>query len=596
MRLILLLAAALPVTLTASTLGNYSSQSSHLAEPETLIPVISETADFWLPAYDQTNGGFFSEVDMQGNPENTNKAVVIQSRNAYGMIKAFQVTGDDSYLDLAEGALQFMYDHGWNEAQGGGWWGMLRGNGAVETASWANWTNNDVWSFWNHYQLLGIGHMVEVTDGALHRQWLETGNTWNDTYMWDSRAGFEGYYNTVAWGPGAGSSKGFTPTVDAVTTNALQNVLVSRDAFRVERLTALGDNILDYLVASMDDPRIVGGHAPGWSTDWELNINDDSSSIGHMIKTGWCLARAFLINPQERFRAGAERILDDIWTYEDSQGDEAIHKASGAPRGSINLITGDVSGDGDWWTVEQAFTGPIMTWYISRKPEYLEMADGALNFFMNNYLDTVNGEVYSVVDRNGRVRNNNKGDTFKGAYHSIELYYLAYLYGNLYLHNQPVELYYKFEAQDTERAVSLWPLAFEDHKLVIKTVEKDGVTYTDFDPDTRTINIPADETGIYKVTFANRYPFNVPPGHGDDWYEDWMGRVWFSETFFPWIYKPGLGWTYIFGYEKDGSWLYTTDESLGYVYTAPDIWPWVYSTELMDWEYLWVDLEVEPTE
>jgi len=48
-----------------------------------------------------------------------NKNVLTQSRDAYAMVRAFQLTGDESYLSYARGALDFMYEHGWDKEFGG---------------------------------------------------------------------------------------------------------------------------------------------------------------------------------------------------------------------------------------------------------------------------------------------------------------------------------------------------------------------------------------------------------------------------------------------------------------------------------------------
>lgn len=249
-------------------------------------------------------------------------------------------------------------------------------------------------------------------------------------------------------------------------------------------------------------------------------------------------------------------------------------------RGSINVFNGWVSGTADWWTVEQGFTAGIMNWYLSRKPEYLRMADESLRFFMDYYYDYDNGEVFSVVSNSGSVTNSKKGDMFKAGYHSVELFHLVYLYGNLYYHNRPVTLYYNFEPADSARTVHLWPLAIEDGRLLISEVSLDGANYADFDPAARSLAIPAGTGGVYAVTFESRYTTN-PPAHLDDaWWNDWFGWYFHDRQAWPWVYHASLGWSYAFGNDKSRTGWFYNPEGGFYFYASEAFHPYIYRSDV----------------
>lgn len=588
MRLTLcLLASALAL---ASSLAHAQSdgalRSSHLAAPETLLPIIVQSADFWKPAYDDQFGGFFSEVDLSGQPTSNDKAVLSQSRNAYAMVKAFMISGDEEYLAYADGALRFMYEFGW-DADNPGWHGALTRTGELDNNP--PWPNNGKWSFWQHYMLLGIGVMVEATADSFHNDWLALGNQVNDEFMWDDRPGFEGYYHRANESWTQPERKGFTPTVDAITTNSLRNYLLTRSEFRRQRLEDVADNIVDHLLGAKDNGNVRVSFPSEFDADWVVNNGSEITSIGHHIKTGWCLARAYLILGEDRFRHGFVRLFDETWWY--GQGDPAVtpmfNREVGYPYNQVNWQTGEVTDTiSDWWTIEQAFTGPIMGWYVTRKPEYLAMADGALAFFMDHYYDYEKGEVFSRVREDGVVTSAAKGDMFKAGYHSIELFYLAYLYGNLYLHNRPVELFYRFTPTAEDRAISLWPLAFPDGDLVILDVERDGTAISTFDRDRRTLNVAAGEGGTYKVTFASRYPFNFRPHTARGWIDDNKGEVYYNLDWYPWVFTADHGWLYAFPRTAHGFWLWSSNEDLGYLFTSNTLYPLAYSTA----QGAWVDL------
>ncbi|NBD37024.1 MAG: hypothetical protein GVY10_00440 [Verrucomicrobia bacterium] len=368
-----------------TTTHGYTPESPYLQEPADILPFLEESTAFWLAAWDANDAAFYSDVSADGSPRGSAKAFLAQTRNAYAMSKAFMVTGEADYLGYADGALRYMYDFGWDE-QNGGWWGQANSNGTINTGIWYN---NDRWSFWQHYMLLGPSALVEATADGFHADWLAQGNAINDEELWDDRPGYEGYFSNAALDWSWKSGKGFTPTVDAVTTSALTNYLMTRDPLRLERLRDLGDNIV-YMVEG--DHGHVVSFPSDYDNDWQVNANSTNTSIGHHIKTAWCLARVFLMEPDPVYRDAAEKLMDEAWNHEGPDGLGIWDKENGIMRGTVNIFDGKVSGVADWWSVEQAVTGGLMNWYVSRKPEYLQMADEASVFSCRIIMTTTTGK------------------------------------------------------------------------------------------------------------------------------------------------------------------------------------------------------------
>ena len=79
------------------------------SEPKEIIPVFTG----------QETGGFFTRIDKLGNAIGTNKHMLTQTRNIYGMVRAYMLTGDTTYINLAGEALNWMYAHAWDITNGG---------------------------------------------------------------------------------------------------------------------------------------------------------------------------------------------------------------------------------------------------------------------------------------------------------------------------------------------------------------------------------------------------------------------------------------------------------------------------------------------
>lgn len=493
-----------PIIITAdlSITEGYQPTSPYILYPETNIEFIRDIAAFRMHQRDNTNGGFYTHIDRQGNPTGENiKALCGQSRIAYTFVRAFMVTGDEQYLEYAHYALKFLYDHGWNN----GWYFVTQLDGDYMS----HWGHNDWWSFQQHYALVGISAMVEATGGTVNwgdgsqsdHTWLMRGVNSNYTKLWDAGSATKGYYDhsntewTNKWG------KGFTPTVDGVTTHALLMSMMYDSTNHDQRLVELADNIVDHMVGSM--PVSSAGFPEVYNADWNIDYGSTNMDIGHGYKTAWVLQRAYLMHPDHpEYLAGAQALMQDLWD------NGAYDEVYGGPYSNLNWQTGAITNTNkDFWMVEQGLTSGLISYYTASTQEqrdmYLTVADGSINFFMNHQMDPVYGEAYDKVSRDGTsIVNNGKGGLFTAGYHSSELGYYAYLYSSLYYHKSPVELYYYYPEADEERTFKLTPVPIEEELLKITAVTLDGSPYTDFDPDARTIHLAAGEGGKLKVTFG----------------------------------------------------------------------------------------------
>ena len=70
-----------------------------------------------------------------------------------------------------------------------------------------------------------------------------------------------------------------------------------------------------------------------------------------------------------------------------------------------------------------------------------------------------------------------------------------------YLINEPATLHYNFKPLPTDREINLTPLAINDSSLIISQVLLEGQSYTNYNPTTRVLNLPAGTGGHFEVTF-----------------------------------------------------------------------------------------------
>ncbi|RMG69660.1 MAG: T9SS C-terminal target domain-containing protein, partial [Bacteroidetes bacterium] len=486
--------------------GQFQVQTEALQEPDSILPHLLKSANFWKASIDSVDGGFYTEVNQDGSPERTDRKSFTQcSRHAYGFSRAFMVSGDTTYLDYAEHALDFLYQYGWDQSHLG-WYFSSDKYGVPAPPYGAGWNPNTTkWSFQQHYSVLGIGAMAEATRDPRHLDWLDLATQVNDSLLWDDRPGFQGFYHTANEDWSNLRDKGFTATVDGITTWVLWRALLTDAPADKDRLIALADNIVDHLYASMLLPQVQFGFAEGYNSNWNLNNGNTGGSVGHVIKTAWCLARAYMFDPKPIYREAAQYMINEMMF------DGGYDYTNGGIYMNYNWSTGAVTQNKDYWMLEQGLTSGLINYFLATdsldKELNLGMADGCLGFLLEHFVDPVYGEIYSQTNAAGNVINNDKSDPFKGGYHNIEMSYLTYVYGHLFYHEDSVTLYYRFRPQAEARQFKMTPIAIRDDLLGIASVTLDGQPYANYDALGRTLDIPANTGGIFAVTYYLTSPF-----------------------------------------------------------------------------------------
>lgn len=417
------------------------------------------------------------------------------------------LTGDEKYLKHARYALDFLFKYGWDSTNDG-WFCFAKKDGSVDYNGY--WKPDEYkWGFQQHYALLGILANYEATLDDDVKKWIDKGVHSLNAHMWDERSGLEGYYANANKDWENPRGKGFTPTVDGITTNAELLYLITQNPEHKKRFLQLAHQIVNRLIPEMGNKSVRVLYPENFDSDWNLKLYkfaDKKGSIGHFLKTSWCLTRAYLCDTtQKAYLDASKKILDQSWNY-DINGVTIWDHVNGGPFNQIDVTTGKyiakTGKDKDYWTVEQGFTGPMINYYVTQNPIYLQMADESLDFYMQHFVDKTYGETYSTLDPTGTVvKNATKGDDFKAGYHSNELGYYAYLYSHFYYLNQPASLYYKFAPKTTPQDITVTPLSMPEGALRIKSVTLNGAEFETFDSESRTLNIAANEGGKFKVTF-----------------------------------------------------------------------------------------------
>jgi mannobiose 2-epimerase len=403
------------------------------------------------------------------------------------------VTGDRKYLEAARRALAFLREKGWDEKHGGFHATLNRRGDSIDLTR-ANPVADQKWSFWQHYALLGVAAVYDAGRAPEDLAFLLRGRRVIDEKLWDPRPGFEGYFETADHDWAHPREKGFTPTVDGITTHGLALYLLTRDEAHRTRLLALADAIVERLLPTARTRKL--GFAEKFDSDWR-ETQDGFFFVGHVLKAAWCLNRAYMVEPRPEYLAGAEELLRQVRAT-------AWDDRHGGPYYAGDSRKGQLTGfEKNWWTLEQAITAGLTGWHLTGNLAYLQMADESADFFARHLVDPEHGDAYESSNASGAiVRSRRKGHYWKAGYHTLETGWFVYLYGNLFHQRRPVTLHYAIEPAPVARTMPLDPIAMEAGTLVIQEVRLDGQPYAAFDGAARTLTVPAGVGGEFRVTFA----------------------------------------------------------------------------------------------
>jgi mannose/cellobiose epimerase-like protein (N-acyl-D-glucosamine 2-epimerase family) len=285
--------------------------------------------------------------------------------------------------------------------------------------------SNNKTAFYQHYALLGIAAYYEATGDTTAWNWLIKGYQHLENIYWDTRSQFLGYYDKANYNNQNTWDKSFNATVDAITTHLLYLYLMNEDLVYRLRLEELATEIINYMIASM--PQQAIGFVERYNSDWNWDNGETMTIMGHVLKAGWCLARINQLFPDTSYINSAEVLITDVW-------DNGYDHEYGGPYKDFNRITGEMLLWGlqdsakAWWQMEQAIVAGLQMYDITKKSWYLQMADETINFFMNYFVDHENGEIYFDRTRYGGFAwHEEKGNSGKAGYHSIETGYYTYL-------------------------------------------------------------------------------------------------------------------------------------------------------------------------
>lgn len=444
------------------------------------------------------------------------------SRLVYGFASAFNLTGEDRFLEGAEKGTEYLRDHMRFYDPDEDliyWYHGVKVTGKREQKLLTSEFSDDydcIPAYEQIYALAGPIQTYRLTGDPRILKDAEMTIDLFDKYFLD-KAG-EGYFSHIdplTLDPRAESlgrnraRKNWNSVGDHAPAYLINLYLATGEQKYADFLEYTFDTIEKYFPDYDNSPFVQEKFFEDWSKDQEWGWQQNRAVVGHNLKIAWNLMRMQSLKPKDKYVAFAKKIAELM-----------PEAGSDRQRGGWYDVVERVKQPGEdfhsfvwhdrkaWWQQEQAILAYLILHGLFPSDEYLKQAREAAAFYNAHFLDHDDGGVYFNTLANGLPflmgTERFKGSHSMSGYHSMELCYLAATYTNLLITKQPMDFYFKpIPGGFKDNILRVSPDILPPGSIKIGSCEIDGEKYDNFDADALTVKLPDTKERVkVKVTIV----------------------------------------------------------------------------------------------
>ena len=447
---------------------------------------LTDILPYWTKySLDTVDGAFFTHLDRSWNQiTGTEKYPSMISRHVFSYSVAYLFTGEKEYLKIASDAVDFLLKHAWDKEYGG-WYEKLDKQGnPVDTSKG---------SFVQFYTNTGLAMYYFVSHDEEVLKYIERSNEISETKRWDNVNG--GYFNLLNRDLSVKSyNKSFSSEVVPVSSYMLYLYLATRD----DKYLHQAERIMNTVLNKMKDPE-TNWILESFDKDWNYKARTDNLeneiNIGHNQEVVWMFYRLYLLTGKKEYLDSSKIITEKIYTWGFSENG-AWYTGVGRTNPSLHA---DFS---YWWIQVYGNMFDLFLYKLTGDKEYLNHFKKGADFWNEYFIDKKYGDTYVGVFLDGKIKDDKKAGKYKTSYHTMEYSLLTYLYLNLWVNKEPVELYFYIDSPG--RIQKLYPCPIEDKSVKIEKAIINGKEWYDFNEDEGYIKLPESGSMRLKVILTRQ--------------------------------------------------------------------------------------------
>jgi len=359
--------------------------------------LLEDCLPFWFPAcLDSTFGGFFSCLDQQGNPYESDKSLWAQGRMSWLLLRLHQVWKRDSrWFDWAESGLSFMSDHGFD--QDGRMFFLLNKEGqALRKRRYAYSEAFAAIAYARYAQLTGQVDMAKKAEKLL-RHFIH----WN--FDPDSQMEPKGTSTRplIALGP---------YMIALVTAQELRAALEMSDT-----LNPIIDRMIEKILTCFVRPEEAcvleiatpEGHI-------SPHIEGRTLNPGHAIEAAWFIMQEGAVRRQSEWIQAGAQMLQWMWDRAWDQDHGGLLYFTSLDGSPVQEYWHDMK---FWWPHSETLIASTYAHLLTEDPRYADIHQKTHDWAFGHFQDVDHGEWFGYLRRDGTVSNPAKGNLWKSAFH-----------------------------------------------------------------------------------------------------------------------------------------------------------------------------------
>jgi mannose/cellobiose epimerase-like protein (N-acyl-D-glucosamine 2-epimerase family) len=428
------------------------------------------------------------------------------SRLVYGMASAYLLSGDESFLEVAERGTDYLRDHMRFVDRDNDvvyWYHGIDVRDGVESKLFTSEFDDDyrtLPAYEQIYALVGPTQTYRITGDPRILGDIDATLRLFARFFKDLVRG--GYYSHIdplqlsahheALGRNR-SRKNWNSIGDHAPAYLINLFLATGARQHADMLEECFDLIVEHL-PDPASPFVQERFHKDWSADSGWGWQQDRAVVGHNLKIAWNLMRMNAIRPKAAYRDLAARIGRSMPQY---GGDAQRHGWYDVVERT--LLEGDEShrlawhDRKAWWQQEQAILAYQILAGNTGDEFFRRQARESAAFYNAFFLDHDQGGVYFNVLADGTPyllgAERMKANHAMSLYHKAELCFLATVYERLLLQRKPLSLWFR-PRPEAGRVLRVAPDALPPGSAHLAQVEVEGSPYPHFDPESMTVMLP----------------------------------------------------------------------------------------------------------
>jgi mannose/cellobiose epimerase-like protein (N-acyl-D-glucosamine 2-epimerase family)/anti-anti-sigma regulatory factor len=484
------------------------------------VQQVRSIGDFYLKAQFPDGEIDYAQYRTQLTLEGTKVGSLRQetdtiSRMIYGFATAYLMTGEDRFLEAAEKGTEYLRDHmrfidrNENVVY---WYHGIDMRAGHERKIFASEFGDDydaIPAYEQIYALAGPTQTYRVTGDPRILSDIEmTINLFDRYYLDPVQGGYFSHIDPVTFDPRAESlgpnraRKNWNSVGDHAPAYLINLVLATGEQRFADFLVNTGDTIEKYFQDYDHSPFVQEKFHEDWSHDKTWGWQQNRGVVGHNLKIAWNLMRIHHMRPNEKYVTFAQKIAElmpEVGGDRQRCGWYDVMDRERQPGQKFNRYAWHDRKA--WWQQEQGILAYLILAGSLKDPQYATLARESVAFYNAFFLDNDSGAVYFNVLASGIPyllgTERFKGSHSMSGYHSTELCYLAAVYSNLLVTNQPLDLHFKPKPRAFKNNIlRVAPDLLPPGRVRIEEVWIDGQRHTDFDRIALTVQLPESEVDL----------------------------------------------------------------------------------------------------